>query len=153
MRWAARLKHLPPKRRIPLSHCDNNPQRRCHRYSKQIEAGRPLRTVPVQQEQDIVESDVPARLDRLPWSGWHWRIVIALSITWLLDGLETTLGGALVGILKDPRTLHLTDSEIGLSATVYLAGAVAGALVFGYERTGLVASASSSLPWVCTWRP
>jgi len=111
--------------------------------------------------ENIVESDVPARLDRLPWSGWHWRIVIALSITWLLDGLETTLGGALVGILKDPRTLHLTDSEIGISATVYLAGAVAGALVFGYatDRLGrkrlffitlglyLAATAATALSW------
>jgi MFS family permease len=91
----------------------------------------------VEQESDIVESDVPARLDRLPWSGWHWRIVIALSITWLLDGLETMLGGALVGILKDPRTLHLSDSEIGLSATMYLAGAVTGALLFGYATDRL----------------
>jgi MFS family permease len=115
----------------------------------------------IQHENDIVESDVPARLDRLPWSGWHWRIVIALSITWLLDGLETTLGGALVGILKDPRTLHLSDADIGLSATVYLAGAVAGALVFGYatDRLGrkrlffitlglyLAATAATALSW------
>jgi MFS family permease len=91
----------------------------------------------VEQERDIVESDVPARLDRLPWSLWHWRIVIALGITWLLDGLETMLGGALVGILKDPRTLHLSDSQIGLTATVYLAGAVLGALVFGYATDRL----------------
>jgi MFS family permease len=85
----------------------------------------------------IIESDVPARLDRLPWSPWHWRIVIALGITWLLDGLETMLGGALVGILKDPRTLHLSDSQIGLSATLYLAGAVTGALIFGYATDRL----------------
>ncbi len=91
----------------------------------------------MEQPNDIIESDVPARLDRLPWSRWHWRIVIALGITWLLDGLETMLGGALVGILKDPRTLHLSDSEIGLSATVYLAGAVTGALVFGYATDRL----------------
>jgi MFS family permease len=91
----------------------------------------------VEPESDIIESDVPARLDRLPWSGWHWRIVIALSITWLLDGLETMLGGALVGVLKDPRTLHLSDSEIGLSATMYLAGAVTGALLFGYATDRL----------------
>jgi MFS family permease len=110
---------------------------------------------------DIVESNVPARLDRLPWSGWHWRIVIALGITWLLDGLETTLGGALVGILKDPRTLHLSDSEIGISATVYLAGAVTGALAFGYatDRLGrkrlffitlglyLAATAATAFSW------
>jgi MFS family permease len=112
-------------------------------------------------EQDIIQSDVPARLDRLPWSGWHWRIVIALGITWLLDGLETMLGGALVGILEDPRTLHLSPSEIGLSATVYLAGAVVGALVFGYatDRLGrkrlffitlglyLLATAATGLSW------
>ena len=112
-------------------------------------------------ETNVIESDVPARLDRLPWSPWHWRIVIALSITWLLDGLETTLGGALVGILKDPRTLHLSDSDIGLSATVYLAGAVAGALVFGYatDRLGrkrlffitlglyLAATAATAFSW------
>ncbi len=112
-------------------------------------------------ERNIVESNVPARLDQLPWSGWHWRIVIALSITWLLDGLETTLGGALVGILKDPRTLHLSDSQIGLSASVYLAGAVIGALGFGYatDRLGrkrlffitlgvyLLATAATAFSW------
>jgi MFS family permease len=115
----------------------------------------------VAQDNYIVESNVPARLDRLPWSGWHWRIVIALSITWLLDGLETMLGGALVGILKDPRTLHLSDSQIGLSATVYLAGAVTGALLFGYatDRLGrkrlffitlgvyLIATAATAFSW------
>jgi MFS family permease len=96
-----------------------------------------MHKAPIDRQHDIIESDVPARLDRLPWSGWHWRIVIALGITWLLDGLETMLGGALVGILKDPRTLHLTDSQIGVTATVYLAGAVIGALVFGYATDRL----------------
>ena len=81
---------------------------------------------------EVIETRVPARLDRLPWSGWHWRVVIALGITWLLDGLEVTLAGSLSGILKDPRTLGFSDAQIGLTATFYLAGAVVGALFFGY---------------------
>jgi MFS family permease len=77
------------------------------------------------------ESDVPARLDRLPWSPWHWRVVVALGITWMLDGLEVTLVGAVAPLLAQPNTLHLSDTEIGAAATIYLAGAIAGALVFG----------------------
>ncbi len=77
-------------------------------------------------------TSVPQRLDRLPWSRWHLRMVTALGITWLLDGLEVTMAGALASILKDPRALGLTDVQVGGSATAYLAGAVAGALVFGW---------------------
>ncbi len=84
-----------------------------------------------------IVSDVPARLDRLPWSRWHWLIVIALGITWLLDGLEVTLSGSLIGILKDPRTLGLTDAQVGLTGTAYLLGAVSGALIFGYATDRL----------------
>jgi MFS family permease len=79
-----------------------------------------------------IETEVPARLDRLPWSRWHLFIVIALGITWILDGLEVTLAGSLGGMLKDPATLGLTDQQIGTSASGYLLGAVLGALVFGY---------------------
>ena len=78
------------------------------------------------------ETDVPARLDRLPWSGWHWLVVVALGITWVLDGLEVTLSGSVAGVLKDKGSLGFTDTEIGLTATFYLAGAVVGALLFGY---------------------
>ena len=77
------------------------------------------------------ESDVPARLDRLPWSPWHVRVVVALGVTWMLDGLEVTLVGAIAPLLAAPDALGLTDSQIGLAATIYLAGAIAGALVFG----------------------
>jgi MFS family permease len=77
------------------------------------------------------ETDLPARLDRLPWSRWHARAVLALGITWILDGLEVTLVGAVAGVLREPETLHLTDSQIGAAASAYLAGAIAGALVFG----------------------
>jgi MFS family permease len=77
------------------------------------------------------ETDLPGRLDRLPWSGWHWRVVVALGITWMLDGLEVTLVGAIGPVLKEPDTLHLTDGQIGATASAYLAGAIGGALIFG----------------------
>ena len=85
-----------------------------------------------QQRPETVETQVPARLDRLPWSGWHWMIVTALGVTWILDGLEVTLAGALGATLKNPVALGLTDTQVGGTATAYLAGAVVGALFFGY---------------------
>ncbi len=78
-----------------------------------------------------VESDVPARLDALPWARFHTRVVVALGITWVLDGLEVTLAGAVSGALVASPVLHLTESEVGLSASAYLVGAVLGALLFG----------------------
>ncbi|MDQ3120208.1 MAG: MFS transporter [Verrucomicrobiota bacterium] len=87
---------------------------------------------------DWIQSHVPARLDRLPWCRWHWLIVLALGATWILDGLEVTLAGSLGGILTHRETLGLTDAQVGASATFYLAGAVLGALLFGYgtDRLG-----------------
>src|SRR5688572_15532927 len=87
---------------------------------------------------ECIESYVPARLDRMPWSRWHWLIVGALGATWILDGLEVTLAGSLAGILTHRETLGLTDAQVGASATFYLAGAVVGALLFGYgtDRLG-----------------
>ena len=81
---------------------------------------------------ETIESYVPARLDGLPWSQWHWLIVVSLGATWILDGLEVTLAGALAGILTRPETLGLTPARVGATATTYLAGAVLGALLFGY---------------------
>jgi MFS family permease len=78
-----------------------------------------------------VTSTVPARLDALPWSRWHWRVVLALGVTWLLDGLEVTVVGSLGAALQDPATLGLSAREVGLSGSAYVAGAVPGALVFG----------------------
>jgi MFS family permease len=87
---------------------------------------------------ETIESYVPARLDRMPWSSWHWLIVVSLGATWILDGLEVTLAGSLGGILTRPETLGLTPTQVGASATFYLAGAVIGALLFGYgtDRLG-----------------
>lgn len=83
-------------------------------------------------------TDVPARLDRLPWSRFHWLVCIALGITWVLDGLEVTLVGALAPAIRDSPTLRLTETQIGATASAYLAGAVAGALFFGWlaDRLG-----------------
>jgi len=84
-----------------------------------------------------IETNIPARLDRLPWRRWHTMVVISLGITWLLDGLEGNLSGALAGILQRPDTLGLTDAQMGLSGSIYLLGSVTGALVFGYATDRL----------------
>ena len=80
----------------------------------------------------IIESDVPARLDRLPWTRFHTLVVVALGITWVLDGLEVTIAGSIAGALEESPVLHFTAAEVGLVASAYLAGAVFGALLFGY---------------------
>ena len=79
-----------------------------------------------------VTTDIPPRLDRLPWSRWHLRMAFALGITFLLDGLEGGVGGSLAGALKSPQALHFTDAQLGLASTGYLLGTVIGALGFGY---------------------
>ena len=107
------------------------------------------------------ETDIPARLDRLPWSRFHWLVVCALGITWILDGLEVTLVGSLSGAISESPSLHLTSSQIGASASAYLVGACGGALLFGWltDRLGrkklftitaliyLVATVCSGLSW------
>lgn len=91
-----------------------------------------------------VESDIPARLDRLPWSRWHVMVVVALGITWLLDGLEGNLAGSLAGILKRPDTLGFTDADLGLTSTIYLFGAVVGALFLAISLTGWAVNCCSA---------
>jgi MFS family permease len=117
---------------------------------------------PIRQDNDrIIETDIPSRLDRLRWSGFHTRVVLALGITWILDGLEVTLAGALSGALKDSPALHFTNFDVGFSNSAYLAGAVLGALGFGWltDRIGrkklffitlavyLTATAATALSW------
>ena len=77
-------------------------------------------------------------MDRLPWSRWHWLVITALGITWIIDGLEVTMIAAFGAVLQEPASLHFSSTQIGLLGTSYLAGAVLGALVFGYltDRLG-----------------
>src|SRR3712207_6289294 len=79
-----------------------------------------------------ITTDVPARMDRLPWSRFHWMVVIGLGTVWILDGIEVTIVGSLSDALKDPDTgLGLTSSQIGYAGAAYVAGACLGALFFG----------------------
>lgn len=85
-----------------------------------------------------IETDIPARLDRLSWGRFHTLVIAALGITWILDGLEVTLAGSVAGALKSSPQLHLTDAQIGFSASLYLISAVSGAIFFGWltDRLG-----------------
>ncbi|HEX5318777.1 MAG TPA: MFS transporter [Stellaceae bacterium] len=108
-----------------------------------------------------VETDIPARLDRLPWTRFHTLIIAALGITWILDGLEVTVAGSIAGALQASPLLHFSAGEVGLLGSAYLAGAVLGALFFGYltDRLGrrklfmvtlgvyLVATALTAASW------
>src|SRR5437764_13548943 len=110
---------------------------------------------------DVVETDIPSRLDSLRWSGFHTRVVTALGITWILDGLEVTLAGALSGALKESPSLRFSNFDVGLANSADLAGAVLGALGFGWltDRIGrkklffitlalyLTATAATALSW------
>jgi MFS family permease len=109
----------------------------------------------------VVETDIPSRLDRLPWGRFQTLVVVALGITWILDGLEVTLVGAVAGALKQSPVLHLSNTEVGLASSAYLAGAVLGAMFFGWltDRLGrkklffitllvyLAATAATALSW------
>src|SRR5947199_9335797 len=112
----------------------------------------------------IIETDIPARLDRLPWSRFHTLVVVALGITWILDGLEVTLAGTVAGALKESPVLQFSNADVGLAGSAYLAGAVLGAIFFGWltARLGrkklffitltvyLLATAATAFSWNLT---
>lgn len=112
-------------------------------------------------EGKVIETRVPARLDALKWGRFHTLVIAALGITWILDGLEVTFAGLISGALKHDKMLHFTDTQIGIGNSFYLAGAVVGALVFGWatDRLGrrklffvtlglyLVATAATAFSW------
>jgi MFS family permease len=81
---------------------------------------------------ETISTDIPARLDRLPWSRFHMLVIVALGVTWILDGLEVTIVGAIGPVLQNPQTLALSVGQIGAAGSAYVTGAVAGALLFGW---------------------
>ena len=110
---------------------------------------------------ELVTTDIPARLDRLPWGRFHTLVVAALGVTWILDGLEVTLAGSLAGALKESPELHFSNTDVGFASSAYLAGAVLGAIFFGWltDRLGrkklffitltvyLLATAATAASW------
>lgn len=108
-----------------------------------------------------VVTDIPARLDRLPWARFHWLVVTALGVTWILDGLEVTMVGSLSGAIAKAPEMHLSSADVGALGSAYVAGAVLGALFFGWltDRLGrkrlftvtllvyLLATIASGLSW------
>lgn len=109
----------------------------------------------------VLETDIPARLDRLPFGRFHVLVIVALGVTWILDGLEVTLAGALSGALKASPVLAFSNTEVGIASSAYLAGAVLGAMFFGWltDRLGrkrlffitlsvyLLATAATATAW------
>jgi MFS family permease len=79
-----------------------------------------------------ITTDIPARLNRLPWSRFHLLVVVALGVTWILDGLEVTIVGSIGPVLQNSQTLGLSAQEIGSAGSAYVIGAVVGALLFGW---------------------
>src|SRR3982750_834788 len=79
-----------------------------------------------------ITTDIPARMDRLPWARWHWLIVVGLGTVWILDGLEVTIVGSMSDALKPASTgLGMNNFDIGFAGAAYVAGACLGALFFG----------------------
>lgn len=129
---------------------------------EQVHDAPALAPAPAPPDNDrIIETSIPARLDNLRWSGFHTRVVLALGITWVLDGLEVTLAGSLAGALKESPALRFSNFDVGFANSAYLAGAVLGALGFGWltDRIGrkklffitlalyLTATAATALSW------
>src|SRR4051794_4335596 len=126
-----------PQRRDPRSGRDSAPAGADLAGSRRGRGSEAMTAIATAGERRI-RTSIPARMDRLPWGRWHWRVILALGVTWIIDGLEVTLVGAISGVLQHEESLHFRSEQIGLLGTAYLVGAVVGALVFGYltDRLG-----------------
>ncbi len=84
-------------------------------------------------EARTVETQVPGRIDRLPWSRWHTLVIFALGVTWILDGIEVSIQGNIADALTNPESgLALSAAQVGYATGIYIAGACSGALFFSY---------------------
>src|SRR3954447_14544892 len=110
---------------------------------------------------ETITTRIPARMDRLPWSGWHWLVILGLGSVWILDGVEVTIVGAIASRLTEKDALGITEYQVAVGGTFYIVGAAVGALLFGYltDRFGrkklflvslglyLVATVATGLTW------
>ena len=97
---------------------------------------------------ETITTRIPGRMDRLPWSRWHWLVVFGLGTVWILDGLEVTIVGSMSEALKPADTgLGMSNFDIGLAGAIYVAGACLGALVFGQLTDRTAARSCSSSHW------
>ena len=88
----------------------------------------PSSSQPASSKPVIVETDIPARLDRLPWARWHWMVLIGLGTVWILDGLEVTIVGTISSRLTEKGSgIEISEAQIGQAAALYVAGACVGA--------------------------
>jgi hypothetical protein len=92
-----------------------------------------------------IETDIPARLDRLPWSRWHWRILVGLGTVWILDGLEVTIVGSIAGAISAKGSgINISSGDIaGWAASLYVAGACVGHWCSGASPTSSAARSCS----------
>src|SRR5579863_3102047 len=90
------------------------------------------------QSFSTITTDIPARLDRLPWSRWHWKILLGLGTVWILDGLEVTVVGSIAGAISAKGSgINISSADVaGIAASMYVAGACFGALLFGRPTAG-----------------
>eukprot|EP00667_Euglena_gracilis_P005356 EG_transcript_5393 len=124
--------YTPPRRRASVTGSDPGPDRPQSSSVRMISVHRTPSSRTLARHPHQVQTDIPARLDRLPWCGWHWAVTLALGFAWVLDGFLVSLNSLVGPKLTEPATMGISTLESAVIGAVYISGAVVGALLFGY---------------------